>query len=158
VRKVLLLASLSMMGTLLFAPAVLAQADLDCADFATQPQAQAEFDRDPSDPNGLDADNDGIACETLPPGGGGGGAGGGDDDPDPRGGDRGDSDDDGNNGGSAVSPDVGAVSPDVAVVSPDVAVTTTVLPETGGASLFALGGGALLVVGGLLALGIVRSS
>ncbi|CAN5602857.1 hypothetical protein BH24ACT18_BH24ACT18_02650 [soil metagenome] len=50
------------------------------------------------------------------------------------------------------------VSPDVAVVSPDVAVTetTTVLPETGGASLLALGGGALLVAGGLLARRIVR--
>lgn len=37
--------------------------DLDCADFATQAEAQAEFDADPSDPNGLDADADGIACE-----------------------------------------------------------------------------------------------
>ena len=34
--------------------------------------------------------------------------------------------------------------------------TTTVLPETGGASLFALGAGALLVGGGLLARRIVR--
>jgi hypothetical protein len=39
--------------------------DLDCADFATQAEAQAEFDADPSDPNGLDADNDRIACEEL---------------------------------------------------------------------------------------------
>jgi hypothetical protein len=39
--------------------------DLDCADFATQAEAQAEFDADPSDPNGLDADNDEIACEEL---------------------------------------------------------------------------------------------
>ncbi len=38
-------------------------ADLDCADFATQAEAQAEFDEDTSDPNGLDADNDDIACE-----------------------------------------------------------------------------------------------
>lgn len=37
--------------------------DLDCADFATQREAQAEYDADPSDPNGLDADSDGIACE-----------------------------------------------------------------------------------------------
>ena len=36
------------------------------------------------------------------------------------------------------------------------ATTTTVLPETGGASLFALGAGALLVGGGLLARRIVR--
>jgi hypothetical protein len=37
--------------------------DLDCADFATQQEAQAELERDPSDPHNLDADNDGIACE-----------------------------------------------------------------------------------------------
>jgi hypothetical protein len=46
--------------------------DLDCANFATQQGAQAELERDPSDPNGLDADNDGIACEELAGGGGGG--------------------------------------------------------------------------------------
>src|SRR5687768_15108961 len=50
-------------------------ADLDCADFATQQEAQAELARDPSDPNNLDADNDGIACEDLAGGGGGGGDG-----------------------------------------------------------------------------------
>ena len=37
--------------------------DIDCADFDTQRQAQAELDRDPSDPNTLDTDDDGIACE-----------------------------------------------------------------------------------------------
>jgi hypothetical protein len=51
-----------------FAPAVSAQQDLDCRDFATQEEAQAVYDADPSDPNGLDRDNDGIACETLPSG------------------------------------------------------------------------------------------
>jgi hypothetical protein len=44
-----------------------AQADLDCADFTYQEEAQAVFDQDPSDPNNLDADNDEIACESLPP-------------------------------------------------------------------------------------------
>ncbi|EID54787.1 excalibur calcium-binding domain-containing protein [Saccharomonospora xinjiangensis] len=39
--------------------------DLDCAHFSSQAEAQAEFDRDPSDPHRLDADDDGIACETL---------------------------------------------------------------------------------------------
>jgi hypothetical protein len=39
-------------------------ADLDCIDFATQAEAQATYDADPSDPNGLDADGDSIACET----------------------------------------------------------------------------------------------
>jgi Excalibur calcium-binding domain len=43
-------------------------ADLDCSDFATQAEAQAVFDATPGDPNRLDADNDGIACETLPGG------------------------------------------------------------------------------------------
>jgi hypothetical protein len=41
--------------------------DLNCDDFATQEDAQAELDADPSDPNGLDGyDDDGIACESLP--------------------------------------------------------------------------------------------
>ncbi|GAA3002353.1 excalibur calcium-binding protein [Streptomyces fulvorobeus] len=43
--------------------------DLDCRDFVFQEDAQAEFDRDPSDPNRLDEDrgaDDGIACEALP--------------------------------------------------------------------------------------------
>ncbi|MGY1601684.1 excalibur calcium-binding domain-containing protein [Geodermatophilus sp. SYSU D00815] len=39
--------------------------DLNCSDFATQADAQAELTRDPTDPHNLDADNDGIACETL---------------------------------------------------------------------------------------------
>jgi micrococcal nuclease len=39
--------------------------DLNCADFATQRAAQREFAKDRTDPNNLDADNDGIACEEL---------------------------------------------------------------------------------------------
>jgi hypothetical protein len=51
--------------------------DYNCSDFATQ--AEAEEYLLPGDPYGLDADNDGIACEDLPcpcsasSGGGGGG-------------------------------------------------------------------------------------
>lgn len=45
--------------------------DLDCSDFATQEEAQENLA--PGDPDGLDADSDGIACETLPQGGSGGG-------------------------------------------------------------------------------------
>jgi hypothetical protein len=45
-------------------------ADLDCKDFSTQEEAQAVLDADSSDPNGLDADNDGVACEALPSGSG----------------------------------------------------------------------------------------
>lgn len=43
--------------------------DLDCDDFATQAEAQATYDADPSDPNGLDADSDGEACEENAGGG-----------------------------------------------------------------------------------------
>jgi hypothetical protein len=50
-----------------FTSPAFAQADLDCADFSYQEEAQAVYNRDPSDPNGLDANNDGIACESLPP-------------------------------------------------------------------------------------------
>jgi hypothetical protein len=38
--------------------------DLDCRDFASQAQAQRVLDRDHSDPNRLDADHDGVACES----------------------------------------------------------------------------------------------
>jgi hypothetical protein len=58
--------------------------EVDCQDFSSQEDAQAELDRDTSDRNRLDADNDGRACEeffaqaveTVPSGGvetGGGG-------------------------------------------------------------------------------------
>lgn len=43
--------------------------DLDCRHFRFREDAQAELDRDPSDPNRLDEDqgpDDGIACEALP--------------------------------------------------------------------------------------------
>lgn len=40
--------------------------DLDCVDFATQEEAQAVLDADPSDPNNLDPNHDGIACSLLP--------------------------------------------------------------------------------------------
>jgi len=43
--------------------------DLNCSSFATQEEAQAVLNSDPSDPNGLDGDNDGSACEELPSGG-----------------------------------------------------------------------------------------
>jgi hypothetical protein len=41
----------------------------DCSDFATQEEAQAVFNQDPSDPYGLDEDpgpDDGVACEWNP--------------------------------------------------------------------------------------------
>src|SRR5690242_3492155 len=57
--------------------------DVDCSDFANQASAQSYFlnhGGPNSDPDGLDADGDGIACESNPcpcTTGGGGGAGGG---------------------------------------------------------------------------------
>ena len=38
---------------------------MSCPDFTSQAEAQAFFDADPEDPNGLDADGDGIACEET---------------------------------------------------------------------------------------------
>jgi hypothetical protein len=67
-KKLMLMASMLAMVLLAASPA-LAQSevnDLQCVDFAnsaTQGTAQATYDADPSDPNGLDADGDGIACE-----------------------------------------------------------------------------------------------
>nr|WP_295889274.1 excalibur calcium-binding domain-containing protein [uncultured Devosia sp.] len=44
-----------------------AQADRDCSDFSSQREAQAFYERSgPGDPHGLDRDNDGEACESLP--------------------------------------------------------------------------------------------
>jgi len=65
--------------SLLLAGSAVAQDQYDCASFGSQESAQAELDRDPSDPSNLDADDDGEACETYPYDGGGSGGGGGDD-------------------------------------------------------------------------------
>jgi len=43
-----------------------AWADLNCSDFPSQAAAQAHLRADPSDPDRLDADHDGIACESNP--------------------------------------------------------------------------------------------
>jgi hypothetical protein len=40
-------------------------ADLNCDDFPSQAAAQADLVAHPSDPNGLDADHDGQACEDY---------------------------------------------------------------------------------------------
>jgi hypothetical protein len=46
----------------------------DCESFGSQQSAQAELERDLSDPNDLDPDADGIACEEYDYGGRGGGS------------------------------------------------------------------------------------
>jgi uncharacterized membrane protein YgcG len=69
-RKPFVVAALALALSLVVVPAAFAQQrDLDCGDFPNQQQAQAELDKDRSDPHGLDGDNDGIACEDLPDGG-----------------------------------------------------------------------------------------
>jgi hypothetical protein len=58
-------------ATLVWSGAAGAQDVLNCDDFDFQEDAQAELDRNPADPNGLDGnDNDGLACESLPSRGG----------------------------------------------------------------------------------------
>lgn len=44
-----------------------AESDLDCASFDTHEEAQRVLEQDPSDPNYLDGDGDGVACEELLP-------------------------------------------------------------------------------------------
>jgi micrococcal nuclease len=40
--------------------------DLDCSDFRTQAEAQQVLNQDRTDPNRLDGDGNGRACERLP--------------------------------------------------------------------------------------------
>jgi hypothetical protein len=77
-RRITLLLAAASVLTLTAAPAAFAQAnDQNCADFASQADAQAHLRADPQDPDGLDArpgpadgnnqaGGDGIACESLP--------------------------------------------------------------------------------------------
>ncbi|MDQ3154983.1 MAG: excalibur calcium-binding domain-containing protein [Actinomycetota bacterium] len=67
-RAALVAASTSAVSATLFigmSGTALAAQELDCSHFATQQEAQAVLDSDPSDPHGLDGDSDGIACESL---------------------------------------------------------------------------------------------
>jgi LPXTG-motif cell wall-anchored protein len=153
-RKVLLLAALAMVATLVFAPAALTQTDLDCGDLSEAEEA-AVFAADPSDPNGLDENENGVPCE----------------------------DDTTDNGSYEAPTDDSTPTPEPTTVEPTTVEPTTVepttttptagaddaqyktasptitaLPETGGsvsmaAAMIPL---ALLVGGGLLAFGIVR--
>lgn len=72
-QAILIFLAAALAAGLYFAPQVATAqtGDLDCADFGTQEEAQATFDQDTSDPHRLDADDDGIACETLLSVGGG---------------------------------------------------------------------------------------
>lgn len=81
-KRLLFLVALCTVAVLSFASMALAQQgsseDLNCEDFNSREEAQATLDADPSDPNGLDADGNGLACDevfsieaqeqTVPPG------------------------------------------------------------------------------------------
>jgi hypothetical protein len=54
------------MYSLLLAGSALAEDQYNCGDFSSQKEAQAVLDGDPSDPNNLDADDDGMACDAYP--------------------------------------------------------------------------------------------
>ncbi len=84
-KRVLLLAALCMAAVLVFASVALAQSrgpsgadgTYNCEDFDTQEDAQAFYEQDTSDPDGLDGPigtgftgDEGVACEELPSGGG----------------------------------------------------------------------------------------
>jgi hypothetical protein len=131
------------LALVLSAPAIAQDDDLNCEDFATEAEAQATLDADPSDPNNLDGDDDGFACEDfgLPSGGGGDGNEDIDEDQyDPAEGQYDPS-------GAQYEPDTTTVSP---AAGPD-------LPDTGGISpALTLVPLALLLGSGLLAFRIVR--
>ena len=61
----LLTTSLTTAGLVLALAGTASAADLDCDDYPNQAAAQAALDADPSDPNDLDADDDGQACESY---------------------------------------------------------------------------------------------
>ncbi len=69
--KLLSLLPFTVTALLALTPANAAALDYDCADFASQEEAQEYLL--PGDPYNLDGDNDGIACEDLPSGGSGSG-------------------------------------------------------------------------------------
>ena len=146
-KRLLCLAVLSMLTMLVLAPAAMAQADRNCSDFATQPEAQAVYDQDPSDPNGLDADDDGIACETLPSG-------------ETEDGnmmeDEVASDDD---SAAAQYDDSAAAQYDQYDVEASTATATAsaeALPKTGGSSFLAVAVGVLLIGSGLVSVAVLR--
>ena len=105
-------------------------ADQDCSDFDTQQEAQGIYEQDTSDPNGLDRDDDGVACENNATGSGSG---------------AGDSDDDSESGQVSHVPSGGA---DTGGGSTAAGAGDTALLAGGGAVLAALGLGGWSVARG----------
>jgi LPXTG-motif cell wall-anchored protein len=140
----MLLAAMLAMALAYAAPAMAQTGDRDCPDFGSQAEAQAAYRQDSSDPERLDGDDDGVACEDFAyPAG------------TPR---------DETPVGQATEPtqpptqptDQGQYPPatgtgtgELLQSGGDVTTTTTALPDTGGPSLLPIAG--LLLVGtGLL--------
>ncbi len=172
-RKFFLLAALCMAMALVFAQVAVAQqrgpsgADgtFNCEDFDFQEDAQAFYDQDTSDPDGLDGPigeaftgEEGVACEELPSRGSGG---------DVAVEDEAETSVEPSASASAEPGDeveVTTASPTAsptatATASPTATATPTAgLPETGGPSVaaFALPSLALLVAGGIFAFRVVR--
>jgi endonuclease YncB( thermonuclease family) len=65
VRRALLLAGLAC-ALITALPSPASAADRDCADFPNQAAAEAWLHAYAGDPDGLDGDSDGVACESLP--------------------------------------------------------------------------------------------
>jgi endonuclease YncB( thermonuclease family) len=64
-----LLLALAVVGALAAVPSgasAMPSGEVDCPDFANQAAAQSHLLAHPGDPDGLDGDHDGVACETLP--------------------------------------------------------------------------------------------
>jgi len=67
IRRLLAALAVVVAGLVSFAHTTSAQTNTrNCSDFTYQEDAQAVLDADASDPNRLDADKDGVACESLP--------------------------------------------------------------------------------------------
>ena len=168
-RRLLYLAALSMVVGLVFAPVALAQSrgpsgadgTYNCPDFDTQAEAQAFLRAAPSDPHGLDGnDDDGIACESLPgpydraPVAGAVGNGEGEAVPLPTI-PEGEEPVQRMPGENRPTLEQGVVTPDQGVVTPDKGAQVTTLPDTGGLALLPIAG-ATLLAGGLLGMRILR--
>ncbi len=140
-KRIALLAT-TIAATLLISIPAFAQEGVpkNCDDFASQGDAQNFYNTDPSDPEGLDSDGDGKACEQL------------DDIAEPP--EEIPSDD------MAKLPEGASASVPTATKNqystPSSPPGPAILPETGGSSLLALGVGILLLGGGLITHRIVR--
>jgi hypothetical protein len=107
-----------------------AQDRFNCGDFDSQKDAQRVLIRDPSDPNNLDADNEGMACDTY---------------------------DYGDGGGSGAAND--QYSPEAPVDNPNGVVpdtTANTMPNTGGPPYLAVGAMLLLVSAVVMGRGVLR--